>query len=139
MADSKLGNVNKLDRLIQLTGFSDPVYAEAYVTVHQFDIILDILLVNQTSEILQNLTIEFSTLGDLKLTERPSTTTMAPKSFHSIRASVKVNSTETGVIFGNVVYDVKDNLEQCVVLNDIHIDIMEYIKPAVCTETKVMI
>jgi coatomer subunit beta len=31
---------NKLNRIIQLTGFSDPVYAEAYVNVHQYDILL---------------------------------------------------------------------------------------------------
>lgn len=27
--------------------------------------------------------------------------------------------------------------EQCVILNDIHIDIMDYIKPAYCTEQQV--
>lgn len=32
--------VGKLKRVVQLTGFSDPVYAEAYVNVHQFDILL---------------------------------------------------------------------------------------------------
>jgi coatomer subunit beta len=31
---------NKLNRIVQLTGFSDSVYAEAYVDVHQFDILL---------------------------------------------------------------------------------------------------
>ena len=29
--------------------------------------------------------------------------------------------------------------EQCVILNDIHIDIMDYIKPAHCTEAQVRI
>ena len=52
---------SKLSRVIALTGFSDPVYAEAYVTVHQYDILLDILIVNQTAETLQNLNLEFST------------------------------------------------------------------------------
>ena len=28
--------------------------------------------------------------------------------------------------------------EQCVILNDIHIDIMDYIKPAYCTEAQVI-
>jgi coatomer subunit beta len=32
----------KLNRVLQLTGFSDPVYAEAYVTVHQYDIVMDV-------------------------------------------------------------------------------------------------
>lgn len=39
---------SKLSKVTQLTGFSDPVYAEAYINVNQFDIVLDVLLVNQT-------------------------------------------------------------------------------------------
>lgn len=41
---------SKLNKITQLTGFSDPVYAEAYVTVNQFDILIDVLIVNQTGE-----------------------------------------------------------------------------------------
>lgn len=40
----------KLSKVTQLTGFSDPVYAEAYVHVNQYDIVLDVLIVNQTGE-----------------------------------------------------------------------------------------
>ena len=32
---------SKLSKVHQLSGFSDPVYAEAYVHVHQYDIVLD--------------------------------------------------------------------------------------------------
>lgn len=42
---------NKLNKVTQLTGFSDPVYAEAYVNVNQYDIVLDVLIVNQTSKL----------------------------------------------------------------------------------------
>lgn len=114
--------ISKLNRVVQLTGFSDPVYAEAYVNVHQYDILLDVLIVNQTAETLQNLTLEFSTLGDLKLVERPAPYTVPPRGFHSIKANIKVSSTETGVIFGNIVYDGPGALDTtCVILNDIHI------------------
>lgn len=128
---------NRLNRIVQLTGFSDPVYAEAFVDVHQFDILLDVLIVNQTSETLHNLTIEFATLGDLKLIERPAAHNMAPYSFHSIKANVKVSSTETGVIFGNIVYDSKGSADSdVIILNDIHIDIMDYIKPGELPENQ---
>lgn len=40
---------SRLNKVTQLTGFSDPVYAEAYVNVNQYDIVLDVLIVNQTS------------------------------------------------------------------------------------------
>ncbi len=128
---------SKLSRVVQLTGFSDPVYAEAYVQVHQFDIILDVLLVNQTTETLQNLSVEFATLGDLKVVERPTTQNLAPHDFQNVQSTVKVSSTDTGVIFGNVVYDGPSSTESnVVILNDVHVDIIDYIQPAHCTETQ---
>lgn len=54
-----------LFQVAQLTGFSDPIYAEAYVHVNQFDILLDLLVVNQTDDVLQNVTLELATLGEL--------------------------------------------------------------------------
>ncbi|KAK4487945.1 hypothetical protein RD792_003689 [Penstemon davidsonii] len=129
-------DANKLNRIIQLTGFSDPVYAEAYVTVHHYDIVLDVTVINRTKETLQNLCLELATMGDLKLVERPQNYTLAPESIKQIKANIKVSSTETGVIFGNIVYESSNVLERTVVvLNDIHIDIMDYISPAVCSDT----
>ena len=131
------GLLSKLSRIVQLTGHSDAVYAEAYVNVHQYDILLDILVVNQTSETLRDLTLELATLGDLKLVERPSTYTLGAHDFLNIKASIKVSSTESGVIFGNIVYDTTGASDaRVVVLNDIHIDIMDYINPTVCSEAQ---
>ena len=128
---------SKLSRVVQLTGFSDPVYAEAYVKVHQFDIILDVLLVNQTTDTLQNLSVEFATLGDLKVVERPTAQNLGPHAFQSVQCTIKVSSTDTGVIFGNVVYDGASSTENnVVILNDVHVDIMDYIQPATCSETQ---
>eukprot|EP00111_Clytia_hemisphaerica_P011216 TCONS_00032857-protein len=128
----------KLNKVSQLTGFSDPIYAEAYVNVNQYDIVLDVLIVNQTADTLQNVTLELATLGDLKLVEKPSPVTLAAHDFSNIKASVKVSSTENGIIFGNIVYDVSGGSgdRNCVVLNDIHIDIMDYIVPAHCTDNE---
>ncbi|XP_047315302.1 coatomer subunit beta-1-like [Impatiens glandulifera] len=128
-------DANKLNRILQLTGFSDPVYAEAYVTVHHYDIVLDVTVINRTKSTLQNLCLELATMGDLKLVERPQNYTLAPESIKNIRANIKVSSTETGVIFGNIVYETSNVLERnVVVLNDIHIDIMDYISPATCAD-----
>jgi len=128
---------NRLNRVYQLTGFSDPIYAEAYVTVHQYDIVLDILVSNQTGDTLQQVSLELATLGDLKLVERPQTYNLGAYGKKEIRANIKVSSTETGIIFGNLVYDIAGSTAQdknCVILNDIHIDIMDFIHPADCTD-----
>jgi len=123
----------RLQRITQLTGFSDPVYAEAVVTVHEYDIILDMMVINQTDETLQNLSIELSTVGDLRLCERPQAMNLAAHSTRNIKANIKVSSTETGIIFGSIVWDEKTD-QGNVILNDIHIDIMDYISPASCSE-----
>ena len=67
------------------------MYAEAYVNVNQYDIVLDVLVVNQTADTLQNCTIELATLGDLKLVERPQPMVLGPMDFCSIKANVKVS------------------------------------------------
>eukprot|EP01098_Paradermamoeba_levis_P014578 TRINITY_DN700_c0_g1_i1.p1 TRINITY_DN700_c0_g1~~TRINITY_DN700_c0_g1_i1.p1 ORF type:complete len:426 (-),score=151.96 TRINITY_DN700_c0_g1_i1:34-1311(-) len=137
MAEKEPDLSTKLSRIIQLTGYSDPIYAEAYVNVHQYDIVLDVTVINQTSDTLQNVCLELATLGDLKLCERPQNYTIGPKDKKQIKANIKVSSTETGIIFGNIVYDVAGSSssdKNCVILNDIHIDIMDYIHPATCSE-----
>ncbi|CAI4221409.1 unnamed protein product [Auanema sp. JU1783] len=122
---------SKLGKVIQLAGFSDPIYAEAYVNVNQYDIVLDVLIVNQTADTLQNVSLELSTVGDLKLVDKPTPITLAPADFANIKATVKVASTENGVIFSTISYDVRGSTSDrnCVYLQDIKIDIMDYIVP----------
>ena len=63
------------------------MYAEAYVTVHQYDIVLDVTVINRTRETLQNLCLELATMGDLKLVERPQNHTLPPGAQKSIRCA----------------------------------------------------
>lgn len=126
---------SRLNRILQLTGFSDPIYAEAVVKVHQFDVTLDVLLVNQTTTTMRNLTVEFATLGDLKIADRPAPANVGPHGFHRVSVTVKVSSADTGVIFGNIVYDGQHSDEtQIVILSEVAVDVMDYIKPATCSE-----
>ncbi|ODV79995.1 Coatomer, beta subunit [Suhomyces tanzawaensis NRRL Y-17324] len=136
--DLKKENLSsRLNKILQLTGFSDPIYAEAFVKVHQYDVVLDVLLVNQTTNTLRNLSVEFATLGDLKVVDKPATANIGPHGFYKLQTTVKVTSADTGVIFGNIVYDGQHSDDSTIViLNDVHVDIMDYIKPATCTESQ---
>ena len=125
-----------LKNVLQLTGSSDPVYVEGTIEVHQFDILLEMLVVNMThDETMQNLTIELETCGDLRLCERPQTYTVAPGESVTIKANMKVSSTEGSIIYGNVVYDSsKPGQDQTViVMNDMHMDIIDYVHPSSCS------
>jgi coatomer subunit beta len=125
----------ELSHCYPLSGFADPVYAEALVTVHEYDIVVEILVINRTPNTLQDLTVELSTMGDMKIVERPQAHTIGPLDQTTIRASIKVSSTETGHIFGTIVYtDMSTREQKLIHLNDIHMDIMDYIRPASCTD-----
>lgn len=125
-----------LTKVVQLTGRTDPVYAEAHVAVKQYDIILDILVMNQTTDTLQNLTVELATMGDLRLCERPQSHNIGPLDQRNIRTNIKVSSTEAGIIFGTIVYDIagKASPSRSVILSDIHIDVMDYLHPGVVSD-----
>jgi len=125
----------ELSHCFPLSGFADPVYAEASVTVHDYDIVLKILIINRTPNTLADLTVELSTMGDMKIVERPQAHTLGPLDQTTIRASIKVSSTETGHIFGSIVYtDMSTQEQKLINLNDIHMDIMDYIRPATCSD-----
>ncbi|PJF19879.1 Coatomer subunit beta [Paramicrosporidium saccamoebae] len=124
-AESKI--VSVLSKVVQLTGFSDEIYAETYVTISHSDIILDILLVNQMEETLQNVTIDLSTSGDLKVNEKPAPINLSPLGFAVAKAGIKVRSTDNGLVFGSISYGITD--VQSIILNSIPIDICEYVRP----------
>jgi len=58
-----LGDIKKdMDsKVYQLTGFSDDIYAEAFVEVHHYDILLKIQLINRTDKTLPNINFEIHT------------------------------------------------------------------------------
>lgn len=127
----------RLGRVHQLTGFGDPVYAEAVVTVHDYDILLDITVLNRGDTTLTNLSVELACLGDLKLVERPQSFTVGPHGTVRVAAHIKVSSTETGHIFGTLTYTSSGAPAdtRVVNLNDIHVDIMDYIHAGYCDPT----
>ncbi|PHJ20109.1 beta [Cystoisospora suis] len=87
------------------------------------------LVINRTHETLQNVTVELSTHGDLKLVDRPAPLPLTAGQHVTLHASIKVRSTEAGVIFGYVTYDKRGSAEkECLILNELHIDLLDYIE-----------
>src|SRR5690606_25830102 len=114
---------------------SDPVYVEATVVVHDFDIVIDFLIINRTDQTLTNVEVELFVVGDLKLTDRHPPFTMAARDQRTLTTNIKVSSTETGHVYGNISFDHPQQLTTNIVsLQEIYIDIMNYIKPATCTD-----
>lgn len=123
-----------LSKVIQLTGFSDPIYAETYVQVNQSDLLLDVLVVNQTPETLQNVTFDLATSGDLRVVEKPSPLTLSPHGFAAVKICLKVSSTGNGLVYGAISYGTVE--PRSVVLAPLPVDIVEYIRPASIDEAE---
>jgi coatomer subunit beta len=123
---------SKLNKVVQLTGFSDPVYAETYVHVSGKEIYLDMLLVNQTEETLQGVSVELSCAGDLKLVEKPTPLTLPPFGFTTGKAVFRVTATNHGQIFGCISFlSGATGLDaETVILGEVRIDVLEYIHAA---------
>jgi coatomer subunit beta len=60
--------------------------------VQQYDIVLEVLVLNRTPDTLQSVSLELSTMGDLKLCERPQNYTIAPFGAVQIKADIKVRA-----------------------------------------------
>lgn len=59
-------------------------------------LVLDVLIVNQTADTLQNVSLELSTVGDLKLVDKPTPITLAPADFANIKVNFYRNSFSIG-------------------------------------------
>jgi coatomer subunit beta len=104
--------------------------------VQSNDAAVDILVVNQTDKVMQNVRVEIAVSGDLKVMERPTARTIPPHGVVAIKTNIKMRSTDSGAIFGNIVYDVSGAPKQVVCLNSIHMDVVDYISPAYCDGVK---
>ena len=131
---------SRLRRVTQLTGLSDPVYAEAVVTSHVHDVVLDVHVVNRLDEPLREVVLDLATVGDLRLCERPAAFSLPPHGAADVRVGVKVSSTETGLIYGTIWYERAGPPAEGaaaeaapVILNSVRIDIMDYITAADCS------
>ncbi len=76
--------------------------------------------------------IPYRYLSGLTEQDRPGVFSVGAYGKLNITSHIKVSSTETSAIFGSLVYETPGarGRENVVVLNEIHIDIIEYIRPA---------
>jgi len=120
---------------IPLTGTIDPIYAYCEFDVNQYDIGLKIHLENRSkSKTFENVSLELSARGDgtLNFVDRPEPVVLAPRASACIRTNVKIVSAENRRLFGSISFDDagSDDKEQVIMLNDISVNITDYIKPA---------
>ena len=116
----------------QLTGVGDPVYVEALVRAQAYDIVMEMTLVNRTGQTLTDLSVELSTMGDMKVVERPSVHSLGPDAALQLTYTVKVSSTEASHVYGTLVYTTSaaPSDQKVVNLANVTVDVLGYVQPA---------
>lgn len=115
-----------LSRVVQLTGFSDPIYAETYVLVRGGDVLLDVLLVNQTGKTLPAVTIDLATVGEVRVVEKPPALTLAPHGFAAVKAALRVASAGSALLHGSLSFG--DVEPRAVVLAPVSLDLADFME-----------
>ena len=92
---------------------------------------MEITVINRTDRTMTDMNVELSVTGSFNIIEKPTKFTLDAEERKELRAIIKVNSTETGYIFGSITFNYSSSAEHVIVnLNEVYVSLMEYIKPA---------
>ncbi|CAG9475751.1 coatamer protein, beta subunit, putative [Plasmodium vivax] len=118
----------KLYNSQRLTGTDDDLFIEAVPIVSNVNLIVEFYIYNQSGAYLQSIFISLSTHGNLKPIDKIPEFNLAPNEKRKFKITVKVHTTEAGIIFGYVFYERKnENRKNYIVLSELHINMTDYI------------
>lgn len=119
----------------QLTGYSDQIYAEAFLEVLHFDILMKIVLTNRTNRTLPNVQVELLTQGNLKIVDKPQPQTLRAFASIELKSAFKVTQTDKGAIYGCMTYDsASGNIPNIININEVQIDFLNELEQTDCSE-----
>ncbi|CRH03854.1 coatamer beta subunit, putative [Plasmodium relictum] len=118
----------KLYNSQRLTGTDDDIFIEAFPIISNINLIIEFYVYNQSGVYLQNIYFNLSTHGNLKPIDKIPVFNLSPYEKRKFKISVKVHTTETGIIFGYIFYEKKnDSNKNYIVLNELNINMTDYI------------
>lgn len=123
--------------IFQLSGLNDPIYIEAELIVKRYEIILDLLLINQTENFLQNMSFEFYTSKNIVKKNDMKLQCMKGRSIVNGKIKFEVLDSYSGFISGSVTFKfpVEKSLNLCTLnLNDIKTDVLDNLEKKDMTE-----
>ena len=90
--------LNAKQLTIQMSGLGDPLYIEANVTYSKYEMLLDLLVINQTSSYLQEISLDFSYSKNLQMISKIDVFSLQPNSACTIKAQLSILESLTSFI-----------------------------------------
>lgn len=93
-------SLDKLKNVFQLTSAIDPLYCECQITTTRTEIILDILLVNQTDTLLEEIEFDIVSSPNIKMLSTLTLDKLRPHMLCTLEATLIMEESDTGFIGG---------------------------------------
>ena len=127
--------IQRLSKLVQLTGTSDPIYIEAFVYLNRFDTYLELVLINRRSEIYKNLTLSFFSVGDSESTNKTLDTIenilLKDNATVNLYKTLKITPKDAMYIAANLTYEnTRGEIVNNIMTSEITLEILDLIYPA---------
>ncbi len=97
-------DLKKLLTVRQLTGQSERIYTEVFVSVRGYSVVLEVVLLNRSSETVQDVTLELTPTSGLRCADRIISATLGPHKATIIKRTLRATATEAGIVFGAISY-----------------------------------
>lgn len=90
--------------VVQLTGLSDPIYVETTASYSRYEVVLDMLFINQTSSYLQNVLLDFVTSPGLTPAFTSAPFSLSGRSVINKRLCFRMTDASNGFISGSMTF-----------------------------------
>ncbi|ADM12042.1 coatomer complex subunit beta [Encephalitozoon intestinalis ATCC 50506] len=129
------GGSGEMRNVTQLTGLSDPIYVEATTSYTRHEVVMDMLLINQTSSYLQNILLDFVTSQGFNATFINTPFSLSSRSVVTKRFTFRIIEGSNGFISGSITFRYPDecgeyaNTVYTINLAEVRTAVSEFLEP----------
>ncbi|KRH93148.1 Vesicle coat complex COPI, beta subunit [Pseudoloma neurophilia] len=110
----------------QLSGYTDPLYIEAFVNITRLKITVELLFINTTSHMITNIIPAFTVSSNIT-GDRPLSFNLDKQSITKKEYSFKVNEVINGFLTGHIQFAMGKNMHMSIALGEIQFKVNEYL------------
>jgi len=124
-----------VENVVQLSGLSDPVYAEGLVGYTRYEVVVEMMLINQTSSYLQNILVDFVSSRNLVASFVSSPFSLSSRSVAVKRYVFKIQDASSGFVSGSMTFRYPDesgeyaNTTYMINFCEIRTSVAEFLEP----------
>lgn len=124
------GFLGRLHGLVQLTGYNDVVYSEAFVSISKCEVRVEVLMVNRRNKPLLSAAFEFISTAEHKVLERTPGQVLKPLQSGRAVVVLKFGDMSFGLIHGTFSYENSRGVEEAYLYTaPIELNIIDYVHP----------